>query len=62
LGFPETDGLPKEARLFLATYGQAKKGSLAYVQAQQLFAELLSEAYKQFLPGIARPPNSNAGR
>ena len=47
LGFRQTQDLPKEAKLFLAVYGRAKRGSLAYVQAGQFFKELLVTAARE---------------
>jgi len=35
-----TESLPKEALLFLATCGQAKQGSLAYLKGQQLLEDI----------------------
>ncbi|HIJ66310.1 MAG TPA: hypothetical protein HPP77_10210 [Candidatus Hydrogenedentes bacterium] len=41
MGLTETQDLPKEALLFLATFGEAKRGSLAYLQTRQLLKEFL---------------------
>jgi hypothetical protein len=47
IGFSHTEDLPKEALLFAATFGEAKDGSLAYLEMDHLFKELFQTAAKE---------------
>lgn len=47
MGFTQTEDLPKEALLFLATFGKVKDGALAYLQIERFFEELVATATKE---------------
>ncbi|MFC1736371.1 hypothetical protein ACFL1X_09645 [Candidatus Hydrogenedentota bacterium] len=53
MGFSATENLPKEALLFLATFGKAKDGALAYLHVERLFGEIVNTVARATL-GPAR--------
>lgn len=54
MGFAKTEDLPKEALLFLVTFGKAKEGALAYLQIERFLTEFVdtaaNEISRQALP------------
>ena len=54
MGISQHRDLPKEALLFLATFGKAKASSLAYLQVDGFLKELVGTAANEVVRQVSR--------